>query len=158
LRFFTNINPQEGRHWITTEPFAQLAERFGGERGVPFPRGVSDSLFSKLLSLAKKGARKMGLPLVLRSPYDAFMLNLHNYLKENDAFQQTCPKDHWEFPPYSSWAVYTDQASHAALSGQYALEQTLIIPRAALIHPGDAPVSILEKMTGSRMVNPVFAK
>ncbi len=157
LRFFTNINPQEGRRWITTQSFEQLAQQFGGEKGVPFPRGVSDSFPSLWARKLKKTARQMGLPVVLRSPYDVFMLNLHNFLKENGEFQKNCPKDHWEFPPLSCWAVYTDLVSHAAISGQYALEQTLIVPPSALVDPQKAPVSVLEKLSGRRMIDPVYA-
>jgi hypothetical protein len=151
LRFFTNINPKESRHWMTTLPFSELASQFGGNKGVPFPKGV-DSWTARLVQGSKKLARKLGVPVTLRSPYDVFMLNLHNFLKENDIFQKHCPKDNWEFPPNSCWAVYTDQVSHAATAGQYALEQTLIVPRAALVNPEKAPVSVLEKLSGSQMV------
>ena len=156
LRFFTNINPFESRYWTTTEPFDQLAATFGGKPEMPYPRGVSESLSAKMIRNSKKVAHKVGLPVILRSPYDIFMLNLHNYLKENEEFQQKCIKNYWEFPPNSCWAVYTDQVSHAATAGQDALEQTIIIPKSALIHPDKAPVSILEKLTGSCMVDPVF--
>lgn len=157
LRFFTNINPKESRYWTTTEPFEQLASRFGGKPGMPFPSGIKDSIVAKLMQSSKKIARKLGLPVVQRSPYDIFMLNLHNFLKENGEFQESCPKDYWEFPPNSCWIVFTDQVSHAATAGQYALEQTLIIPKSALVHPEKAPVSVLEKLTGSRMVDPALA-
>jgi hypothetical protein len=158
LRFFTNINPHESRHWTTTEPFEQLAVQFGGRGGVPFPRGASDSLPAKLVRKLKWAARQLGLPMTLRSPYDIFMLNLHNFLKENEPFQKNCRKEHWEFPSHSCWAVYTDQVSHAATAGQYAMEQTLIIPQSALIDPQKAPVSVLEKLSGSCMVDPLFSK
>ena len=82
------------------------------------------------------------------------MLELHNFLKENREFQESCPKDHWDFPPRSCWAVFTDQVSHAALSGQYALEQTIIVPRQALLRPECAPVSILERLSERNMVLP----
>jgi hypothetical protein len=157
LRFFTNINPDESRYWTTTEPFAQLAFKFGGKVRMPFPQGVDESLSAKLIRMSKKIANQLGLPVVLRSPYDIFMLNLHNFLKENEEFQKTCPKDYWEFPPNSCWAVYTDQVSHAATAGQYALEQTLIIPRSALVDPEKAPVSVLEKLTGNCMVDNLYS-
>ena len=99
-----------------------------------------------MISLIKKLGRKIKLPIVLRSPYDAFMLNFHNFLKENEEFQKICHKDHWEFPPHSCWIVFTDQVSHAATAGQYALEQTFIVPRTALVDPQKAPISILEKI------------
>ena len=43
----------------------------------------------------KLGFRGMG-----RTPYDMFMLGFHDYLKENSAFQQDCPKMRLEFPPF----------------------------------------------------------
>lgn len=151
LRFFTNINPTEKRHWTTTDLFDKLAATFGGDHGVPFPKAAHP-----FFSLSKKIGRKLGLPITLRSPYDIFMLNLHNFLKENEEFQKNCPKDYWEFPPNSCWAVFTDQVSHAATAGQYALEQTIIVPRDALVKAEQSPIAVLEKMTNRSMVDPLF--
>jgi len=156
LRFFTNINPLESRKWITSKPFGELAAEFGGEKGVPFPRSVGFSLKDRLERKMKTLMCK-GFKVPLRSPYDAFMLKMHNFLKENSEFQKNCPKDAWEFPPNSCWAVYTDLVSHAALSGQYALEQTLIIPQKALLFPELAPISILERLSNRNLVDPIFA-
>ena len=143
--FFTNINPEQSRKWITTEPFDALAARFGGV-SVAFPR--KHSLKRRATGLGKK----VGLPFKPRSAYDEFMLNLHNFLKENERFQQTCPKDYWEFPPNSCWIVFTDQVSHAATAGQFALEQTFIVPPAALINPKTSPLAVLERLAQSAMV------
>lgn len=98
LRFFTNINPKESRCWTTSDPFPLLAKRFGG-KDVPFPSGITGSPLQKLSSLLKKTAKQCKLPVTLRSPYDTFMLELHNFLKENTHFQETCPKNYFEFPP-----------------------------------------------------------
>ncbi len=152
LRFFTNINPTESRHWITSDSFKELAQKYGGSQGVAFPKGEKHSLKSLLARKMKEGLKKMGFKVTLRSPYDRFMLGMHHHMKENEAFQKDCKKDHWEFPPNSCWMVFTDQVSHAALSGQYALEQTFFIPRNALLRPEEAPVSILERITGESMV------
>jgi len=157
LRFFTNINPTESRHWVTSEPFAELAKKFGGGQGVSFPRSVNHSLLGRLERKMKQILCKAGLQIPLRSPYDVFMLKLHNFLKENEVFQKECAKDHWEFPPNSCWAVFTDQVSHAALAGQYALEQTYLIPRRALLFPDKAPLSILERLSEGNMVDYAFA-
>jgi hypothetical protein len=146
LRFFTNINPAQDRKWITSDPFEVLAKRFGGKE-VPFPR--KNTPIRSLMEVAKK----WGLPITLRSPYDVFMLNLHNFLKENEEFQQTCLKNYWEFPPNSCWVVFSDQVSHAAIAGQYALEQTLILPPSALVNPQTAPLAILEKLSKISMAN-----
>jgi len=88
-------------------------------------------------------------PSLKRSPYDEFMMRFHNYLKENAAFQRDCPKQHWEFPPGSSWMVYTDMVSHAVLSGQFALEQTLIVSREAMVVPEKSPYGVLARLAGS---------
>lgn len=153
LRFFTNINPSESRKWITSKPFQELAQEFGGNQGVPFPASFGESLKCRLERKMKELLRKTGIKLPIRSPYDVFMLQMHNFLKENDSFQKNCPKDAWDFPPGSCWAVYTDLVSHAALSGQYALEQTLIIPQRALLFPELSPVSVLERLSNRNMVD-----
>lgn len=153
LRFFTNINLVESRKWVTSKPFGELALEFGGDRGVPFPPSFGESLKCRLERKMKELLRKAGVKIPLRSPYDVFMLEMHNFLKENDLFQKNCPKDAWDFPPGSCWAVFTDLVSHAALSGQYALEQTLIIPQKALLFPELSPVSILERLSNRNMVD-----
>ncbi len=157
LRFFTNINPIESRKWITSKPFGDLAVEFAGTGGVPFPRSIGFTLKDRLERKIKVLLGKAGIKIPLRSPYDVFMLKMHHFLKENEEFQKNCPKDHWEFPPNSCWAVFTDLVSHAALSGQYALEQTFIIPQKALLFPELAPVSILERLSNRNLVNPVYS-
>lgn len=149
LRFFTNINPIESRHWITSETFGDLLKKYGGIEGVPLP----DENKKSLGKIVREIARKMGFSVSIRSPYDEFMMNFHNFLKENEEFQKDCHKDHWHFPPQSCWIVFTDMVSHAALSGQYALEQTFLVQRQAMLFPDLAPVSILEKLCGKSIVD-----
>lgn len=153
LRFFTNINPTEARQWITSESFDYLAKQYGGEAGVPFPESPGYSKLDRLQKKMNGWLKQFGFKVPMRSPYDHFMLKLHNFLKENGSFQQNCQKDHWDFAPFSCWAVFTDQVSHAAIGGQYALEQTLLIPTNALLHPEDSPVAILERLSGKNMVD-----
>lgn len=157
LRFFTNINPTESRHWITSKPFDQLAEEFAGTRELPFPRSAGYSLSMRLTRKMKEYLCAAGVKIPLRSPYDTFMLEMHNFLKEHKEFQETCPKDHWQFPPGSCWAVFTDQVSHAALAGRYALEQTFLVPQGAMLYPELAPISVLERLSGGNMIDPHFA-
>lgn len=156
LRFFTNINPIESRKWITSKPCGDLMKEFGGN-GVPFPNAVGSTLKERIERKMLELVRKAGVKIPIRSPYDSFMLNLHNFLKENSEFQESCPKDAWEFPPNSCWAVYTDLVSHAAMSGQYALEQTFLIPHKALLFPDRAPVSVLERLSKQGMIDPVYS-
>jgi hypothetical protein len=141
LRFFNNINPQKTRNWITTETFDVLLEKMrtgklSGGSAVPMPSSMEISKMKQVLASLGIGGLA---PWVKRSPYDEFMMRFHNFLKENADFQQNCPKQHWEFPPGSSWMVYTDMVSHAVLSGQFALEQTLIVSREAMVAPHKSP-------------------
>ena len=92
------------------------------------------------------------VPQWKRTPYDEFMMRLHNAMKENAEFQQNCAKEQVEFAPGSSWMVYTETVPHAVLAGQYALEQTFLVDPAAMVTPESAPVAVLEKMAGARLV------
>jgi hypothetical protein len=141
LRVFTNINPEKGRVWITSDTFEGLAERFARQVGIPEEAGTGTKSFARL-------ARALGIRQWDRSPYDSFMLRFHDFLKENSEFQRNCTKQRWEFPPGSSWICYTDMVSHAVLSGQYALEQTFLISRQAMVLPQKAPIRILERICG----------
>jgi hypothetical protein len=139
LRFFTNINPSQNRVWLTAETFQGVAPRFAQKLGLPAAQPRSP--------LRALGAA-LGIPGVRRSPYDRFMHACHNAMKEDEGFQSDSPKRRWEFPPGSSWIVFTDCVSHAVLEGQYALEQTFIVSRSAMVTPELAPVAILEKLAG----------
>ncbi len=156
LRFFTNISPNESRHWITSGGFANLAAQYAEKISIPPSTGYD--LRSRLARKIKQLLRIAGLRVPLRSPYDRFMLNMHHFLKENREFQETCHKDRWDFPPGSCWAVFTDQVSHAALAGQYALEQTFLVSQKALLCPEKSPISILERMSGRNLVDPELSK
>jgi 3-deoxy-D-manno-oct-2-ulosonic acid (Kdo) hydroxylase len=143
LRLFTNINPRQNRVWITAPPFASIAQRFAKSVGLPPPRS-SNSLGATW----RRVARAANLPGSHRSPYDTFMHECHNAMKEDAAFQEGAAKQRWEFPPDSTWIVLTDCVSHAVLEGQYALEQTFIISRDAMVRPQLSPIAILEGLAG----------
>lgn len=153
LRVFTNINPAQSRVWLTTETFEGLARRYLGPGGPAElrVRGLASSGPNGFGSAFARLARVLRLPLAEPSPYDRFMLTFHHYLKENREFQDSCAKSRWEFPPNSTWIVFTDMVAHAVLEGQFALEQTFIVPRSALVLPEKAPASILESLVGRPM-------
>lgn len=148
LRFFVNLNPSEPRVWLTTEGFNQLAERFAGPAGLlRMGRQAASPLRRQIARLG----RATNLPQFRRSPYDSVMHRFHNYLKENEGFQQSCEKQRWEFEPGSSWMVFTDSVSHAVISGQMALEQTFIVPRRQMLNPNQAPIKVLERLAGVQL-------
>ena len=150
LRFFHNIHPARTRDWVVGEPFARVVGKFApGKLEIPH----SDSVAAVA---GKAVARAIGLgallPQVKRTPYDEFMMQLHNAMKEDAEFQLGCVREKVQFAPGSSWMVYTETVPHAVLGGQYALEQTFLVDPAAMVEPESAPVRILERLAGARLV------
>jgi hypothetical protein len=127
LRTFVNIHPSRNRVWLTSDPFGRLAHEHAVAAG--WPKMASRDRLMRLFTR--------------RTAYDRFMLHFHDYLKSSQEYQQRCAKYRWEFPPGSAWMVFTDIVPHAVLSGQHALEQTVIVPRASLQAPACAPAEIL---------------
>jgi hypothetical protein len=142
LRFFTNIHQTKPRVWITSDPMGALAPRYAKDAGLTeaatHPKG----------SFANRVLGAFGGVEAKRSAYDRFMLGFHDYLKFNGEYQESCAKYRFEFPPDSTWMVFTDVVPHAVLSGQYALEQTVIVGRESLAGRENAPIEILQGLCG----------
>ncbi|KTD32901.1 hypothetical protein Lnau_2549 [Legionella nautarum] len=133
LRVFSNVNPfNEPRVWHLGEPFHQVLQRFAP--GIPSYNYAR----AKLLHLIK--ATK-----TLRSAYDHYQLNLHDNMKLSDDYQQTVKKQRIDFPAQCTWIVFTDQVSHAALSGQFLMEQTFYLPVNAMANPEFSPLKQWEQ-------------
>lgn len=130
LRTFVNINPTQSRIWLTGDPFEPLAREYAAPAG--WPKMKNWNGLSRLFTH--------------RTPYDRFMLHFHDYLKGNEDYQKNCAKYRWEFPPGAVWMVFTDIVPHAVLSGQFALEQTIIVSRRSLQTPARAPIAILNAL------------
>ncbi|MGB7353867.1 MAG: Kdo hydroxylase family protein [Acidobacteriaceae bacterium] len=148
LRFFNNIHPARTRDWVVSDPFAETVRQFVPGQIAPGPE-------SALARLGKSAGRTLGLsaaiPSLKRSPYDEFMMRFHNFLKENSRWQAECPRYPFQFPPGSSWMVYTDTVPHAVLAGQYALEQTFLVPIEAMVRPEISPLRVLEELAHARL-------
>lgn len=143
FRVFTNVNPRSPRVWRTGEDFEELAERFAR------PSGLLDrSVRRRPLAVFGRAARAVGLPVRARPPYDEFMLAFHHFMKENEAYQEGARAERMEFPPGSTWMVFTDMVAHSVLSGQFALEQTFLVARDSLWLAEKAPIAILERLAG----------
>jgi hypothetical protein len=139
LRVFCNVNPHRApRAWEIGEPFDAVAQRFAGR--VPPQWPGSAWLLDKLR--ITKGRR---------SAYDHVMLNLHDRAKLDDDYQRTAPKSRFEFPADSTWIVFTDRVMHAALAGQFLLEQTFYLPVAAMQDERYAPLRVLEAIYQRRL-------
>jgi hypothetical protein len=143
LRIFTNIHPSKPRVWLTSDPFGKVARQYALDAGL-----AQIAAGSPLGRLRERLARLTG---PARSPYDRFMLRFHDYLKLNQQYQESCPKYRLEFPAGSTWIVFTDIVPHAVLSGQYALEQTVMVRRDALLEPRTSPIGILESLCSRRL-------
>ena len=136
LRVFTNINPAgQPRTWKVGGSFDDVARRFHHSLRAP------------------AWGRHVGLYLVrmtkqVRTPYDHYMLQLHDRMKADSEYQEQ--RDHavHSFPAGSTWMVYTDQVPHAALSGIHQLEQTFYVPVSLLRHERSAPLRVLEDLMG----------
>ncbi len=134
LRVFSNVNPNgEDRVWRVGEPFEKVAKQFLPQIKKPLP-GSAHLL--KLLNITKSH----------RTEYDHIMLQIHDRMKGDDQYQQEAQQTEIRLPPASSWIVQTDHVSHAALAGQFLLEQTFYLPVNAMLDPQQSPLRILERL------------
>jgi hypothetical protein len=135
LRVFTNANPSGSRLWRVGEAFEQLARTFL-PRVRPSSRARAQLLY------------RLHITKALRTPYDQLMIGIHDYMKADDAYQQTCQQTQFSIPPGATWMCFTDSVSHAAMSGQFAFEQTYYLPVDTMRDPFKSPLRILERLTG----------
>jgi hypothetical protein len=140
MRLFTNVNPEgHPRVWHVGEPFEDMARNLGARAN------EGSQLHSWVLS-------GLGITKGLRSSYDALMLGLHDGAKKDDAYQGTSPQIEVQFPAGTTWLCYTDQVMHAALSGQFVLEQTFHLDVASMVRPELSPLKVLERLRGHALV------
>lgn len=136
LRVFTNLNPDgEPRTWRVGEPFPELAKKLLPRARRAWP---GESALLRALRVTRRP----------RSGYDHLMLELHDKAKADDLYQRRAPQQRVDFPAGSTWILFSDQVSHAAMSGRHMMEQTLMLPVAAMRDPETSPLRVLERMTG----------
>jgi hypothetical protein len=140
LRVFSNVNPDSRpRRWRVGDDFERVVDRFQAAMTLPW-RGQGPLL--QLLRVTK----------TRRTPYDALMLQLHDRMKQDAGFQAGTPQTTVDFPAGATWVALTDQVSHAAMAGQYQLEQTFLLPVSAMREPSRSPLRILEQTFKRRLV------
>ena len=131
LRVFCNINPaHQDRVWRVGEPFEKVVQRFKNQL-TPYSSFKANLL--KLFQITKS----------YRTAYDHYMLQLHDAMKADPEYQKYADQKEIHFPVGSAWIVFTDCTSHAAMSGQYVLEQTYYLPYTAMQNSNLAPQTIL---------------
>jgi len=140
LRVFTNVNPNgKPRVWRLGEPFQDVVDKIAPR--VSHPIWGTARLFH-LLKITKD----------YRTAYDHYMLQIHDTMKGDAHYQKTVPQEEMHFPSGSSWVVYTDQVSHAAMSGQHLFEQTFHLPIRGLKNACTAPLKVLERFFNKNLI------
>lgn len=133
LRVFTNINPnQQPRVWNVGHKMPVVKDIFCGRIRGQYPL---ESQLLKILHITKSK----------RTKYDHAMLQMHNTMKADLKWQQSSPRAMHKFPAGSTWIVYTDMVSHAALEGRYLLEQTFYPSVKSMLMPELSPQMVLAK-------------
>ncbi|QTD46435.1 Kdo hydroxylase family protein [Ottowia testudinis] len=140
LRVFTNLNPAGApRVWRVGEDFETVARRF-------LPRATPYRPWqAKLLNA-------LHVTKSLRSEYDHLMLQLHDLMKFDEQYQKSGVQMTVPFAPGSVWVCFSDQATHAVMSGQFMMEQTLYLPPGCEVNPASSPLQILTRMMGHPLV------
>lgn len=134
LRVFTNVDPVgKPRVWNVGEPFEDLARRFVPRLRKPWP-GERAAL--RMLYVTKS----------YRTLYDHYMLRLHDDMKGDSEYQRNLPFTRVELAAGATWICFTDQVSHAALSGRHVLEQTFYGDVEHMARPERSPLKVLESI------------
>ena len=140
LRVFTNLNPHGvPRVWRVGEDFETIARRF-------LPQAKPYRLWQAKLLNAVHATKS------LRSESDHLMLQLHDLMKFDEAYQKNGTQVTVPFPPGSVWVCFSDQATHAVMSGQFMMEQTLYLPPGKEVDPQASPLAILTRLVGRPLV------
>lgn len=139
LRVFSNINLEgRARVWKLGEPFGSVARKFWPGLRAPLP-GERELLAA--IRVTKS----------VRTKYDHYMLKLHDAMKLDPQYQARFAAATHPFPAGSTWVCFTDQVSHAAVSGAHQLEQTFWVDVSVLRNPSSAPIRVLESLAGRKL-------
>lgn len=136
LRVFSNVNPEgRPRSWRVGEDAEDVIRRFASSLKLPLPG------LNRVLAAVR-------LTKTTRTPYDTLMLQLHDRMKQDTAYQESSPQERVDLPAGSTWMTFTDQVGHAAMAGQYQFEQTFLLPVSAMLDESRSPLRVLERTLG----------
>jgi hypothetical protein len=138
LRVFSNVNPDgKPRVWRVGDDFNEVAQRYWNKLRPPLP-GERHLLAAVRVTKA------------VRTNYDHYMLKLHDAMKRDVEYQDEVAFTQ-VFPAGSTWVCFTDQVSHAAVSGIHQFEQTFWVDVNSLRNPATAPLRVLENLAGRKL-------
>lgn len=139
LRLYVNINPTDPHVWATSERFPELLRRYAARHAVPARTSAEwrATAPSVVRFVTRRGST--------RSTYDAWMLRLHHFLKEDEEFQTQAARHLWTFGPWSMWLLFSDGVAHAHMRGRFSLEHSFFVPFECLTRPNEAPLAWLER-------------
>jgi hypothetical protein len=140
LRVFANVNPDGvPRVWRVGSDFESVARQF-------LPRAKPYRLWQA------RALQALHVTKSLRSEYDHDMLQLHDGMKRDDDYQRNGAQTEVSFPAGSVWVCFSDQTVHAAMSGQFMMEQTLHLPAGREASRAASPLAILTRLAGRPLV------
>ena len=143
---FANINPHGvPRVWRVGEDFETVARQF-------LPRAKPYRLWQARVLNALHVTKS------LRSEYDHLMLQLHDLMKLDEHYQRSGGQVSMPFAAGSAWVCFSDQATHAVMSGQFMVEQTLHLPPGARIVIFHGEVNPPDALVGKRNKRFAFIK
>jgi 3-deoxy-D-manno-oct-2-ulosonic acid (Kdo) hydroxylase len=137
LRLFVNINPSDPQVWATSERFGDLLHRYAHRHGVPA------RTWAEWVAPARGVVRLFTGGGANRSAYDAWMLRLHHFLKEDETFQTQAARRLWTFASGSMWLLFSDGVAHALMRGRFSLEHSFFVPAECLVRPEESPLAQL---------------
>lgn len=140
LRVFINVNPnKKPRVWRIGEPFEDIAKRY-----IHTIKPYS-YLQAKILDF-------LGITKSFRSKYDHLMLGLHDAMKLDMKYQKKSSQITMSFQPGTVWICYSDQAAHAAMSGQFMMEQTFHLSPSKQYFKEKSPLEVLRRLTEEKLI------
>jgi 3-deoxy-D-manno-oct-2-ulosonic acid (Kdo) hydroxylase len=139
LRLYVNINATDAHVWATSDRFLQMLARYAARHRVPVRTRA------EWMAPAQSLVRLFTGRGPARSAYDAWMLRLHHFLKEDEAFQAQPARKMWTFPPRSMWLLFSDSVAHGLLRGRFALDHSFFVDQDCLSRPADSPLAELER-------------
>jgi ribosomal protein S17E len=140
LRVFININPKgKARIWRIGENIEAIANKYL-DKVRPYSPIKAKTLY--LLGITKS----------LRSEFDHIMLELHDLMKKDLNYQKKSSQICVPFKSNTVWICFSDQVAHAAMSGQYVMEQTFYLNPSNQYNPEKSPLELLNLMTGKKLI------